>query len=236
MKHMKIENYKDNKDALRALTRQLMDYMARKEDDEPFNLALSGGETAKQMFALWADEYKDKIDWNNMRFFWVDERCVSPTDTESNFGHANKLLFEPLHIPSEHIHRIHGEGEPGTEAMRYSRIVKEYLPRHGQFPYFDCIILGIGGDSHTASIFPDNLPLLTDSRNFAVSQHPETGQFRITMTGPLILNGSPLLVPVLGKGKADAIEELKKGYSITNATPAAYILSHAVDSIVYTTL
>ena len=114
---MKIENYKDNKDALRALTRQLMDYMARKEDDEPFNLALSGGETAKQMFALWADEYKDKIDWNNMRFFWVDERCVSPTDAESNFGHANKLLFEPLHIPSEHIHRIHGEGEPGTEAM-----------------------------------------------------------------------------------------------------------------------
>ena len=128
MKHMKIENYKDNKDALRALTRQLMDYMARKEDDEPFNLALSGGETAKQMFALWADEYKDKIDWNNMRFFWVDERCVSPTDAESNFGHANKLLFEPLHIPREHIHRIHGEGEPGTEAMRYSRIVKEYLP------------------------------------------------------------------------------------------------------------
>jgi len=171
-----------------------------------------------------------------MRFFWVDERCVSPTDAESNFGHANKLLFEPLHIPREHIHRIHGEGEPGTEAMRYSRIVKEYLPRHGQFPYFDCIILGIGGDSHTASIFPDNLPLLTDSRNYAVSQHPETGQFRITMTGPLILNGSPLLVPVLGKGKADAIEELKKGYSITNATPAAYILSHAVDSIVYTTL
>ena len=228
---MKIENYKDNKDALRALTRQLMDYMARKEDDEPFNLALSGGETAKQMFALWADEYKDKIDWNNMRFFWVDERCVSPTDAESNFGHANKLLFEPLHIPREHIHRIHGEGEPGTEAMRYSRIVKEYLPRHGQFPYFDCIILVIGGDSHTASIFPDNLPLLTDSRNYA-----ETGQFRITMTGPLILNGSPLLVPVLGKGKADAIEELKKGYSITNATPAAYILSHAVDSIVYTTL
>ena len=87
---MKIENYKDNKDALRALTSQLMDYMARKEEQTPFNLALSGGETAKQMFALWADEYKDKIDWENMRFFWVDERCVPPTDAESNFGHANK--------------------------------------------------------------------------------------------------------------------------------------------------
>ena len=196
---MKIENYKDNKDALRALTRQLMDYMARKEDDEPFNLALSGGETAKQMFALWADEYKDKIDWNNMRFFWVDERCVSPTDAESNFGHANKLLFEPLHIPREHIHRIHGEGEPGTEAMRYSRIVKEYLPRHGQFPYFDCIILGIGGDSHTASIFPDNLPLLTDSRNYAVSQHPETGQFRITDDRPAYPERFAVAGPCIGQ-------------------------------------
>ena len=192
---MKIENYKDNKDALRALTRQLMDYMARKEDDEPFNLALSGGETAKQMFALWADEYKDKIDWNNMRFFWVDERCVSPTDAESNFGHANKLLFEPLHIPREHIHRIHGEGEPGTEAMRYSRIVKEYLPRHGQFPYFDCIILGIGGDSHTASIFPDNLadrqPQLCGiaaSGNRTVPHHDDRPAYpeRFAVAGPCI--------------------------------------------------
>lgn len=233
---MKIENYKDDKEALRALTGQMMDYMSCKEVQSPFNLALSGGETAKKMFDLWVDEYKDKIDWGTMRFFWVDERCVDPTDSESNYGHANRLLFEPLQIPAEHIHRIHGEVEPGTEAMRYSRIVKEYLPRHGQFPYFDCIILGIGGDSHTASIFPDNLPLLTDSRNYAVARQPETGQFRITMTGPIILNGSPLLVPVLGANKGAAIEELKQGYSATNATPAAYILSHAVDATVYTIL
>lgn len=233
---MKLENYKDNQEALQALTERLMACMSYKDEKERFNLALSGGETAKQMFSLWADQYKDRIDWNAIRFFWVDERCVAPTDPESNFGHANRLLFEPLYIPRDHIHRIHGQGEPGTEAMRYSRIVKEYLPRHGQFPYFDCIILGIGTDSHTASIFPNNMSLLTDSRNYAVSQHPETGQFRITMTGPLILNGSPLLVPVLGKSKGEAIEKLKMGYSAANATPATYILSHAVDATVYTTL
>lgn len=233
---MNIENYKDNKDALRALTDRFIAYMARKEGDKPFNLAMSGGETAKQMFTLWVDEFKDKVDWNRLRFFWVDERCVPPTDPDSNYGYANRLLFEPLNIKKDHIHRIHGEGEPGTEAMRYSRVVKEYLPRHGQLPYFDCIILGIGSDSHTASIFPEDLPLLTDSRNYAVTQHPETGQFRITMTGPLILNGSPLLVPVLGKGKAEPIEGLKLGYSAFNATPAAYILSHAVDSVIYTTI
>ena len=168
--------------------------------------------------------------------FWVDERCVPPTDPDSNYGHANELLFKPLHIPVGHVHRTHGEVEPGTEAMRYSRVVKEYLPRHGQLPYFDCIILGIGGDAHTASIFPDTLPLLTDSRNYAVSQHPESHQFRITMTGPLILNDSPLLVPVLGTGKKEMLEELKKGYSATHPTPAAYILTHAVEAFVYTTL
>lgn len=232
---MKIENYKDNKEALHALTGQLIGYMAKK-GAVPFNLALSGGETAKQMFSLWVEAYKDKVNWNDLRFFWVDERCVPPTDPESNFGHANKLLFEPLNIPKENIHRIHGEVEPGREAMRYSIRVKEFLPRHGKWPYFDCIILGIGGDSHTASIFPDTLPLLTDTRNYAVSQQPVTRQYRITMTGPLILNGSPLLVPVLGAGKAGAIEVLKKNYSATNATPAAYILSHAVEAVVYTTI
>lgn len=236
MKQMKIENYTESNEALRALTSQLMSYISRKESQSPFKLALSGGETAKQMFTLWVDEYRDQINWNYIRFFWVDERCVAPNSPDSNFGQANKLLFDPLHIPREHVHRIHGEVEPGTEAMRYSRIVKEYLPRHGQFPYFDCIILGIGLDSHTASIFPDNLPLLTDSRNYAVAQHPQTGQYRITMTGPILLNGSPLLVPVLGSGKGPVIEALTRGYSIMNATPAAYILSHAVDSIVYTTL
>lgn len=231
---MVIENFKDSKEALRSLTLNLMYYVDRKNDGRSFNLALSGGETAKQMFSLWADEYRAKMNWKNIRFFWVDERCVPPSDPESNYGHANRLLFKPLGIPPENIHRIHGEVEPGTEAMRYSRIVKEYLPRHGQLPYFDCIILGIGNDAHTASIFPDALPLLTDSRNYAVSQHPETGQYRVTMTGALILNDSPLLVPVVGAGKVALIDDLKEGYSTTNATPAAYILSHAVDAIVFT--
>jgi 6-phosphogluconolactonase len=231
---MVIENFKDSKDALRALTLNLMYYVDRKNDGEPFNLALSGGETAKDMFSLWADEYRAKMNWKNIRFFWVDERCVPPSHPDSNYGHANRLLFKPLGILAEHVHRIHGEVEPGTEAMRYSRVVKEYLPRHGQLPYFDCIILGIGNDAHTASIFPDTLPLLTDSRNYAVSQHPTTGQYRVTMTGPLILNDSPLLVPVLGDGKAALVEGLKNGYSAANATPAAYILSHAVDAIVFT--
>lgn len=207
--------------------------LARRKGTVPFNLALSGGETAKQMFSLWADEYKDTVRWDQFRFFWVDERCVHPTHPESNYGHANQLLFKPLHIPPSHVHRIKGEGEPGTEAMRYSWVVKEYLPLYNLMPTFDAIILGVGEDSHTASIFPSTMGLLSDSRNYAVARHPVTGQYRVTMTGPLILNGSPLLVPILGAGKEAVIQGLLRAHSPSNDTPAAYILSHAVQATVY---
>lgn len=230
---MMIERFNDKKEALRALTEKLMRLIEEKKEPMPFNLALSGGGTAKQMFDLWREVYKDKIDWDHLRFFWVDERCVAPGDEESNFGQAERLLFKPLHIPADHIHRIRGECEPGAEAMRYAWEVKEFLPRFNQLPTFDCIILGIGEDAHTASIFPTTLELLSDSRVYTVSRHPSTGQFRITMTGPLILNGSPLLIPLLGKEKEHVLRELIAGYSPAHPTPAGYILAHAVEATIF---
>lgn len=230
---MMIERFKDARDALRALTDTLIRLMEEKKEPVPFNLALSGGGTAKRMFSLWREEYKDKIDWDRLRFFWVDERCVPPSDEESNFGEADRLLLKPLHIPPSHIHRIKGECEPGAEAMRYAWDVKEFLPRFNQLPTFDCIILGVGEDAHTASIFPNTLELLSDSRVYTVSRHPVSGQYRITMTGPLILNGSPLLVPILGKEKEPVLRSLMEGYSPLHPTPAAYILSHAVEATIF---
>ncbi len=228
---MRIEVYKEGIEALRSMTERLLRLIEEK-GTEPFNLALSGGETAKKMFTLWVEEYKTKIDWNNLRFFWVDERCVSPEDPESNYGNADRYLFQPLNIPVENIHRIQGEDEPGVEAVRYSWEVKENLSRYDQLPIFDAIILGVGHDSHIASIFPDTYKLLYDSRLYTVSKHPVSGQYRITMTGPLILNNAPLLVPVLGGGKESIKKKLHEGYSNEDA-PAAYILSRAQDATVY---
>mgnify|MGYP000602953088 CR=1 FL=1 len=216
----------------RALIRYIIDMMNR-EPERIFYFAFSGGTTPSLMFDIWAHEFKKETPWMRMRIFWVDERCVLPTCPDSNYGHANHLLFKPLCIPADHIHRIKGENEPGTEAMRYSWVVKEFLPLFNQMPTFDCIILGVGEDSHTASIFPTTMELLSDSRNYAVSQQPSTGQYRITMTGPLILNGAPLLVPILGTNKEPVIQRLSKGYSPSNDTPAAYILSHAVQATIY---
>ena len=216
----------------RALIRYIIDMMNR-EPERIFHIAFSGGTTPSLMFDIWAHEFKKETPWMRMRIFWVDERCVPPTSPDSNYGHANRLLFTPLRIQADHIHRIKGENEPGTEAMRYSWVVKEFLPLFNQMPTFDCIILGVGEDSHTASIFPTTMELLSDSRNYAVSQQPSTGQYRITMTGPLILNGAPLLVPILGTNKEPVVQRLSKGYSPSNDTPAAYILSHAVQATIY---
>lgn len=101
--------------ALRATRMQV-----RRKKEEPFFLALSGGETAQQMFRLWTERFSGRIDWDTIRFYWVDERCVPPQDSESNYGHAHELLFGPLNILPAHIHRIRGEEEPAAEAVRYA--------------------------------------------------------------------------------------------------------------------
>lgn len=230
---MKVEKHHTGQEALRSLTARLIDLMQVKTERR-FNLALSGGETAKQMYALWTEEYREAINWGRLHFYWVDERCVAPDSPDSNYGHANSLLFEPLNIAPNHIHRIQGENNPEEEAIRYAAEVNGLVAERNGQPHFDCIILGIGGDLHTASIFPHTMPLLTDSRSYATAAHPESGQIRVTMTGPVILNDTPLLVPVIGKGKASVIEALENPDFEKNPTPAVYVLSKATDAILYT--
>ncbi|MDL2222354.1 6-phosphogluconolactonase [Parabacteroides sp. OttesenSCG-928-N08] len=229
---MTIERWESSRDALLGVTEKLLRLMKRRCDNGNFHLALSGGETAKRMFSLWVKGYRERIDWSKIHFYWVDERCVPPTDPESNYGEAKRLLFDPLQIPEQQIHRIRGEEEPGVEARRYAAVVKELLPRYEGLPAFDAIILGVGTDFHTASIFPHTMELLHEERYYAVSTHP-SGQLRVTMTGPLLLNHVPLLVPLLGSEKQELLRGLERGYSRDNATPASYILSLADKAMLF---
>lgn len=230
---MKTERLTTGQEALRALTAHLIRLMDAKSERR-FNLALSGGETAKQMYELWVDEYENKVDWGRLHFYWVDERCVAPDSSDSNYGHARRLLFEPLSISSKHIHRIMGENNPEEEAVRYAAEVETAVPLVNGFPRFDCIILGVGNDLHTASIFPHTMDLLTDKRSFATAAHPESGQIRVTMTGPVLLNDTPLLIPVLGSGKSAVVKALAEGDMEKHPTPAIYVLSKAADATLYT--
>lgn len=230
---MKLKLYSSQEEALRAVTEQLISHMKLHRD--PFHLALSGAGTARSMFRLWVEEFRSRINWEQLRFYWVDERCVGPLDEESNYKHAYELLFLPLDIPSDHIHRIFGEKESEMEAKYYSEMVKWELPGYSCLPRFDCVILGIGEDGHIASIFPENQSLLTDERCYAVSQHPRTGQKRITMTGPLILNSKMILIPVLGKEKTAILQKvINASGKGTPVLPASYIIAHAPEATLFT--
>ena len=231
---MRLKVLGSAEDALRAMTEQLIEKMNMR-GISPFHLALSGAGTAQQMFGLWIREYREKIKWEQLRFYWVDERCVSPDDEESNFKHADELLFRPLDIPHAHVHRIHGEREPEVEAEHYSELVKWELPGYASCPRFDAIILGIGEDGHTASIFPSTPELLTAKCCYKVSEHPESGQKRITMTGSLILNAKLLLIPVLGNAKTSILQRVINAEE-NSVLPAAYIINHAPEAMIFTDL
>lgn len=226
---MIFNDYNDSTSALRALTGDLLRLIEAKPASRPFHLALSGGSTARLMFTLWRDEYAGNPAWLRVHFLWVDERCVPPTDAESNYGEAQRLFFTPLHIAASHVHRINGEAPPEEEAARYERLARQLL---GMEPP-DAIILGVGPDFHTASIFPHSLSLLTDERLYAPSRHPVSGQRRVTMTGSLILSGAPLFVPLLGSDKTAVISHLKADNPADNATPAAYIIGTAREATIY---
>lgn len=205
----------------------------RKIAGRPFYLALSGGETARQLFHFWVEEFSDKIDWNAIRFFWVDERCVAPDDKESNFGEAERLFFRPLSIPDEHVFRIKGEANPMREAVRYANVVKEVLPFCSGVPRFDCIVLGAGTDGHTASIFPCAMHLLTDKRLYVPSINPVNRQRRITMTGSLMLASASVALLAVGESKREVVRRLVADENAA-AFPVAFILKWASHATVFT--
>ena len=189
-----------------------------------FNLALSGGNTPNLLFAILADEMRTQIDWDRLRLFWVDERCVPPTDKESNYGVVDKLLLSKVPIPAQNIYRMQGESKPEDEALRYRMILDETLDKSNGLPQFDLILLGMGDDGHTASIFPNNLKLLHADDTVAVAAHPQSGQIRVSLTGNIICNACELAFVITGLSKAVVLEHIVNEKSNYASYPAYHIL------------
>ena len=198
-----------------------------------FYLAISGGNTAIKMFDYWINKNLIPISWERIRFFWVDERCVPPNNSESNYFQAKKHLFEPLNIPMEHIFRIKGEKNPHEEASEYGNLINNLVPHKNNKPAFNTVILGTGLDGHTASIFPNNLSLLTNNDNYAVVQHPEKPQMRISMTGTLILNADSIILQIVGKEKKDIIKKIISDDKEDLYLPGNYIYKTAKNITLY---
>lgn len=188
------------------------------------NIALSGGNTPKEFFKILASDYKDRIEWNRINFYWVDERCVPPDSPESNFGNAYNTLFKIINVSPARLHRIKGEVPAVTEAERYSDLVKYNIPHEDTLPCFDLILLGIGEDGHTASIFPNQMNLLTTAKLYDVAYHPVSSQPRITMSGILINNAKNIYFLVSGVNKSVVVNDILSGNERAKHYPANYIV------------
>ena len=166
----------------------------------------------------------------------MDERCVFPDDEASNYGQAKKNFFSKINAKDSNIFRLRGEECPVLECERYSRLVELLVKeRSSGTPSFDCIILGIGADAHTASIFPHSMNILDDRRLYCANTDPSKRLWRMTMTGRTILAAKKILVGVYGKQKERALKSSVEGIAKRGrSSPAEYIISRARDIEIYT--
>lgn len=193
-------------------------------------VALSGGSTPKLLYQLWASQYADAIDWNRLYFFWGDERCVPPEDADSNFGAAKTLWLDKISIDAANIHRVQGESDPDEERSRYENEIYEHVEiDDNAIPQFDFVILGMGTDGHTASIFPHQMHFLKSDKVCEVAIHPETAQKRITLTGPVLNGAQRVAFLVTGTEKAAVLRAVIHQSGDFESYPASHIAGKQVD-------
>lgn len=198
---------------------------------DTFHLALSGGRTPSLLFSLLAEKYSREVPWQKIHFWWGDERMVAPYDEESNFGMVNKLLFWKLGQSPGRIHRIKGEGDPIEESKRYGLEIKSLVPMSNNWPEFDLIMLGLGDDGHTASIFPDQMQLIESEEITGIAYHPVTGQPRVTLTGKVINNAKRVAFLISGESKAVIFDEIIHNSKGVSNYPASHI--HPVGELLW---
>jgi 6-phosphogluconolactonase len=173
-----------------------------------FTVVLSGGSTPRILYSLLgSDLYRRKVDWHHVHFFWADERCVPVVHEESNFKLVFDLLLSKISLPQGNIHRIKVEEGPEKGAQDYEDCIREFFKVSG-FPVFDLIILGVGKDGHTASLFPGSLSLEEKTRLAIPVYMEEIKRHRITLTLPVLNNADHIVFLAAGPAKADAIKEI----------------------------
>jgi 6-phosphogluconolactonase len=178
-------------------------------------VAISGGTTPKAMFALLADPsqpFVKHVPWDKLDLYWVDERCVPPDHADSNYRMTKEQLLSKVPLPAERIHRMEGELPPEEAAARYEATIRNGFRLEGaETPTFDLILLGMGDDGHTASLFP-HTEALDDMTHIVVANHvSQKDTWRITLTWPVINQGREVVFLIEGAGKAQVLQDVLLG-------------------------
>jgi 6-phosphogluconolactonase len=199
-----------------------------------YAVAVSGGRIAGNFFrAIARLGAKDPRLFTNVDWFWADERCVPPTDPESNYKLCHELMLAPLGIPNDRVHRIAGDVAPATGASQAEADWKTFANRvrRGAKPYFDIIFLGMGEDGHVASLFPDTRESGPPGRTYRAVTGPKPPIHRVTLGYPELAAAKEVWVLVSGVGKHKPLEAALRG---TNPNPLARLIASRVRTVVFT--
>jgi len=202
---------------------------------ETFSIGLSGGSTPKTLYQLLADpdeDFRNRFPWGHTHFFWTDERHVGPDSPDSNYRMAYDAMLARVQVPQANIHRVFGELKNAERAATdYEKELKKFL---GQSPTLDLVLLGMGADGHTASIFPGSEVLNEREQLVAAPWVDKLNSYRITMTLPILNNANAVLFLVSGKEKAEMLSQVLRGtrnqYPVEAIQPTNGSLSWLVDS------
>lgn len=187
-----------------------------------FRVALSGGATPRALFqTLSSRRFRGRIEWDKSRVFFVDERCVPPTHESSNYRLAKEHLLGPLRIPEASVFRMRGEDEPRRAARDYERILK--IEFGGSTPRFDFVLLGLGPDGHTASLFPGTRAIAERAKAVAANYVPSLAEWRITLTLPVLNGGRRVVFLAVGREKRAAVAAILRRKRGSASLPASLV-------------
>jgi len=191
-------------------------------EDDRFSIALSGGNTPLKIYhLLTTDEYRDKINWNKVFIFWGDERCVPLSDPANNAYQAKQVFLNHIPIPAENIFPIPVNLDPAFAAKRYEETIKDFFCESK--PVFSLILLGMGDNGHTASLFP-HTPILEERKAWVKEVYvPELNMSRVSFTLPLINQAKDILFIVSGAGKSSMLHTILEGKPEGEKYPAQLI-------------
>lgn len=179
-----------------------------------FATALSGGSTPRGLYMqLASDQYRERVPWSKVHLFWGDERCVSPDHQDSNYRMARESLIDKVPIPKENVYRMPAEQEDHVHAaMEYEQTIRSFFRTEtGVLPRFDLIILGMGEDGHTASLFPWTSALGERDRFVSANYIERFDAYRLTLTVPLINQAAEVIFLISGESKASVLREVLEG-------------------------
>ncbi|TXE07797.1 6-phosphogluconolactonase [Gelidibacter salicanalis] len=205
---MTIKIYDNTNDLIAALAQTICDVAKEAISTRGrFNFVLSGGSSPRKLYkVLTTDPYKNQIDWENTYFFFGDERFVPKGHSQRNSLMAKKALFEPLKISKSNIFKMDTTGSPEQAAQKYAKTIATHFQNTPV--EFDFLLLGIGGNAHTASLFPNTEVLNETEATIRAVFVEEVDMYRITMTAPLINQAKNIAFLVFGKDKSDAVFQI----------------------------